>query len=298
MIADNFTSITTGADDGFHLKWGASYSIASFDKSGTGAPLLNLSALGEIGFSNDNLSISTIDTKFTRQAEAEILANGKVIQTDLVSGYKLTPDLTALTADRGFTYPNFDFDFNDWFDSSRNFSLNSTIDFDNSISIANTSSRNFDVRTVLSGSPKVLFRVSSTTRIQLTVGQQIAWGSGYADSSRDVGIVRDSAGVLKVTDGSTGTGDLLYHKPLINISALHTAVATNHIINCTANSFTVTLPTAVGIQGKEYTVKNSGSGVITVDGDGTETIDDDLTQSLNQYDSLTIVSDNTNWIIL
>jgi len=114
----------------------------------------------------------------------------------------------------------------------------------------------------------------------------------------DTGLERDSAGVLKVTDGSTGSGELLYRKPLINISALHTAVVTNQVINCTANSFTVTLPTAVGITGKSFTIKNSGTGVITIDADGTETIDGSLTQSLNQYHSRTVISDGTNWIII
>lgn len=141
-------------------------------------------------------------------------------------------------------------------------------------------------------------RFNSSVALELYTNTQVTWGASYGNLAQDTGIGRDSAGVVKITNGSTGIGELLYHKPLINISALHTAVATNHIINCTSNTFTVTLPTAVGIQGKEYIIKNSGSGVITVDADGTETIDGDLTQSLNQYDSLTIVSDNSNWVII
>ncbi len=81
-------------------------------------------------------------------------------------------------------------------------------------------------------------------------------------------------------------------------SAIYTLTSLDNIIECTANTFTITLPTAVGIAGKQYVIKNSGSGVITVDGDGSQTIDDELTQALNQYDSITIVSNNTNWIII
>ena len=87
-------------------------------------------------------------------------------------------------------------------------------------------------------------------------------------------------------------------KHVDNISSLVTLDNAYHIVNCTANTFTVTLPTAVGNKGLEYIIKNSGSGVITVDGDGTETIDGATTQTLNQYDSITIVSDGANWIII
>ena len=87
-------------------------------------------------------------------------------------------------------------------------------------------------------------------------------------------------------------------KTIINISGAATLTVTNHIVNVTANTFTIDLPTAVGITGQEYIIKNSGGGVVTVDGNGTETIDGALTLALNQYDSYTIVSDGTNWIII
>jgi hypothetical protein len=170
-----------------------------------------------------------------------------------------------------------------------------SLELGNNISLSSPSNAVFDIVAF----SNALARFNGYSELRLKDSIKVAWGSTHADTGvADVDIGRDSAGVLKVGDGIGGAGKLLFHKPSINISALHTVVATNHMINCTANNFTVTLPTAVGIQGKEYIIKNSGSGVITVDGDGTETIDGDLTQSLNQYDSLTIVSDNTNWIII
>lgn len=47
-------------------------------------------------------------------------------------------------------------------------------------------------------------------------------------------------------------------------TANYTVLAGDHLINCTANSFTVTLPTAVGISGKLYEICNSGGGTITI----------------------------------
>ena len=85
---------------------------------------------------------------------------------------------------------------------------------------------------------------------------------------------------------------------LRNVTATDTFATANETINCTANTFTVNLPTAVGIQGTTYTLVNSGTGVITLDGNGTETINGSLTIDLVQYVSRTVQSDNTNWIII
>lgn len=61
---------------------------------------------------------------------------------------------------------------------------------------------------------------------------------------------------------------------------------------------TLTLPTAVGIDGTVLVVKKTGAaGVITVEGDGTETIDGALNFTLTrQYESASVISDGTNWV--
>jgi hypothetical protein len=80
------------------------------------------------------------------------------------------------------------------------------------------------------------------------------------------------------------------------VSGTYTVTANDCVVDCTANTFTVTLPTAAGIQGQIYTVKNSGTGVITVAAAGGEFIDGAATQLLPvQYQSITMVSNNTGW---
>ena len=82
-------------------------------------------------------------------------------------------------------------------------------------------------------------------------------------------------------------------------SANYTIEAPNDfLIHYTSGSYTVSLPTAVGITGQEFEIKNSGTGTITVDADGTETIDDSLTKTLAQYDALKVMSSGTNWMIV
>lgn len=66
-----------------------------------------------------------------------------------------------------------------------------------------------------------------------------------------------------------------------------------------AAGFTIVLPTAVGNTATITVVKMQSAGQITVDGAGTETIDGGLTAVLNnQYESITLKSDNSNWLIV
>jgi hypothetical protein len=69
-------------------------------------------------------------------------------------------------------------------------------------------------------------------------------------------------------------------------------------IVCAANTFDVTLPTAPAIPGKVYTIKNTGTGVITLKTTSSQTIDGQLTQTLTQWDALTVMSDGANWILV
>ena len=90
----------------------------------------------------------------------------------------------------------------------------------------------------------------------------------------------------------------LINTKVVSKTANYTATTAEGIILCNG-TFTVTLPTAVGIQGKVFNIKNTGTGTITVDANGTQTIDGQLTQLLeDQYMSLQIVSDGANWNIL
>lgn len=82
-------------------------------------------------------------------------------------------------------------------------------------------------------------------------------------------------------------------------TATYTATLSDYTIDCTANTFTVNLPTAVGITGRIYVIKNTGTGVITIDASGSEAIDGSLTKTLStQYSSYMIQSNGVNWIII
>lgn len=86
----------------------------------------------------------------------------------------------------------------------------------------------------------------------------------------------------------------------------YTATSNDSIILCDtfANAgFTVTLPTAVGIAGRTYTIADHGGNAafenIIIDGDGSETINSSQTKTIDSaYKSITVVSNGTNWDIL
>jgi hypothetical protein len=82
------------------------------------------------------------------------------------------------------------------------------------------------------------------------------------------------------------------------ISSATTITANDYQINVTSGTFTQPLPTAVGIQGKQYAIKNSGTGVVTVSCFGEQTIDGETTQTVAQWENLIVVSNNANWLIV
>jgi hypothetical protein len=84
-------------------------------------------------------------------------------------------------------------------------------------------------------------------------------------------------------------------------TANYTVQSTDETINCTANSFDVTLLSAAGaITGRKYRVKNSGVGTITIKTTSSQTIDGQASGAITlaQYDCLTVQSDGSNWIII
>ena len=85
-----------------------------------------------------------------------------------------------------------------------------------------------------------------------------------------------------------------------NVSDTYAILTTDWTVNCTENSFTLTLPTAVWISGKIYNLKNSGSGTITLNTTSSQKIDGYTSGSLSlsQFDNYQVQSDWINWIIL
>lgn len=147
--------------------------------------------------------------------------------------------------------------------------------------------------------------ISPTAVIHLAAGTATASTGPLKFSLPGVVLATPEAGVMETTaddiyyTATTGTtrrnlGGFVYRA----ITALRTLDGSDELVDCTANTFTVTLPTAVGFT-RQYTVKNSGTGVITLATTSSQTIDTAAsgTLTLNQFDSIQLRSNGSNWII-
>ena len=72
--------------------------------------------------------------------------------------------------------------------------------------------------------------------------------------------------------------------PYVSVTSSYSILSDDYVIDATSGTFSITLPSAIGIQGKIYQIKNSGNGVITVDGSLGQTIDGSLTVLLYEND--------------
>jgi hypothetical protein len=85
----------------------------------------------------------------------------------------------------------------------------------------------------------------------------------------------------------------------ISKTANYTATISDYTIDATSGTFTITLPTAVGITGRVYVIKNSGTGTITIACTSGQTIDLSATKVLNvQYSTYIVQSNGSNWAII
>jgi hypothetical protein len=110
-------------------------------------------------------------------------------------------------------------------------------------------------------------------------------------SSGKVGIGTNSPTSTFQVNGSMGT-------TMVSKSANYTATISDNTINCTTSGITITLPTAVGIDGREYTIINSTSGNVTVATTSSQTIGNfttATTYTLASDKSVTVKSDNANY---
>ena len=98
-----------------------------------------------------------------------------------------------------------------------------------------------------------------------------------------------------IRNGLKSLGGITF--PITEINANYNVGVNDYLIDVTGNTVTVTLPTAVGVNGQNYVIKNRGTGVVTVATTSSQTIDGSNSKSLNNNDGIEIISDGSNWII-
>ena len=115
--------------------------------------------------------------------------------------------------------------------------------------------------------------------------------------------VSTAVGIGTTTPSSTLEvyGSVGYSNLVTNASTL-TLDATNYFVKCNATSgqVTTTLPTAVGIKGRTYIIKktDTSANYCVINTTAGQTIDADTSLTLiAPWSSVTLISDNANWLI-
>jgi len=144
--------------------------------------------------------------------------------------------------------------------------------------------------------------VSATTYYNLPTfsGEYLPLSGGtvYGNTIFTSGLTASTLTVegLTQTSGITSTGGIIFPQKTIN--STYTAQTEDYSIDASGGTFTIYLPTAVGVQGKLYNIKNDGGGAVTVQPFGSETIDDKPFVILGETNALQLVSNGTNWVAL
>jgi len=82
-------------------------------------------------------------------------------------------------------------------------------------------------------------------------------------------------------------------------TASYTLTATDYTVTLTSGTATFTLPTAVGITGKIYIVKNKGAGVLTIATTSSQTMDGATTATISTtYAGRVLQSNGANWDVI
>lgn len=88
----------------------------------------------------------------------------------------------------------------------------------------------------------------------------------------------------------------------ISKTTTYTATISDHTIDCTGGgTFTVTLPTAVGITGREYVITNSGTGTITIATTSSQTFTNvtatPTSLTITSYGTYKVQSTGAAWVV-
>lgn len=124
----------------------------------------------------------------------------------------------------------------------------------------------------------------------------------FASKTAAVKMVIDTLG--RVGIGGTPTSALLVNGSIarkVRSTSVSTTLNNDYYLNVTnTTNIVITLPSALGISGRTYSVKKTTNNTssVTLTPNGAETIDGDSNKVLNVYnDSITFYSDGANWFI-
>ena len=101
---------------------------------------------------------------------------------------------------------------------------------------------------------------------------------------------------LTQTKGITSTGGITFKQ--VTVNSTYSATTEDYMIDVSGGTFSVYLPSAIGLQGRLINIKNNGGGAVTIQPILNQTIDDKLFIILGETNALQLVSNGSNWVAL
>lgn len=132
--------------------------------------------------------------------------------------------------------------------------------------------------------------------LNLGSDKTLGWSGGAPDGSADTSLVRQAAGMLATPQAFTATNGVFHQ--FIAKTGNFTVTIANDVVTFNGTTLTATLLTAVGIQGKTFTIKNLNASPLTIATTSSQTIDGTTPVALTTGQSRTYLSDGANWIIV
>lgn len=138
---------------------------------------------------------------------------------------------------------------------------------------------------------------------QFTIGSVTHTSStgGAAYTIRMPG-TQGNASTFLQNDGSGNLSWSLTNPSVTSKTAAYSILTTDSLVLVSSSSYTVVLPTAVGVTGKQYTVKKTDNNTvapIVIATTSSQTQDGAITRNLStQYEWFIVESDNANWQII
>lgn len=112
-----------------------------------------------------------------------------------------------------------------------------------------------------------------------------------------IAILTENSTIGELSWAQILSGDSQQTKKFISVSGDYTVLETDEIVLETMAGSTVTLLTAIGKEGKVYTITNGSNSNITLDTTLSQTISGMLTITLFPTDSIDVYSNGVNYMI-
>jgi len=130
---------------------------------------------------------------------------------------------------------------------------------------------------------------------------------GYLGAASSDGVLRTDSSITYTDGGDFVTLSVAVPAGFtvvpVSSTPYNVTATTGHsiyLVDATGGAITINLPTAVSNTARIDIKKiDSSVNAVTIDGDGGETIDGELTAVASlQYENITHISDNTNWMVI